>query len=44
MALDLGLNSDQRDIEDLFNGFFEKESPSDVVRKAEPLGFDPALC
>ena len=43
MALDLGLNSDQRDIEDLFNGFFEKESPSEVVRKAEPLGFDPAL-
>lgn len=43
MALDLGLSSDQRDIEDLLNGFFEKESTSEVVRKSEPLGFDALL-
>jgi len=43
MALDLGLDSDQREIEDLFKGFFEKESSSAVVRQAEPLGFDLAL-
>lgn len=43
MALDLGLSSDQRDIEDLLNGFFSKESTSEVVRKSEPLGFDALL-
>ena len=33
LPLDLPPEIDQRDIEDLFNGFFEKESSSEVVRK-----------
>ena len=37
------IRGDVSKIEDLFKGFFEKESSSAVVRQAEPLGFDLAL-
>lgn len=43
MALDLGLDDDQREIEGLFGHFFDRESTSFVVREAEPLGFDRGL-
>src|SRR3954471_6036586 len=41
MRLDLG--EDQRAIDEVFAAFFRRESPVAVVRRAEPLGFDPAL-
>src|SRR5690606_20329307 len=37
------LTDDQRAIEEVFGGFFRRESPTTVVRDAEPLGFDAAL-
>jgi len=43
MSVDLGLGPDQEAIAELFDGFFEKESPSSVARAAEPLGHDPEL-
>ncbi|MEZ5245028.1 MAG: acyl-CoA dehydrogenase family protein [Acidimicrobiales bacterium] len=43
MALDFALSPDQDAIADAFGGFFANESPVEVVRAAEPLGFDPQL-
>jgi len=43
MSVDLGLSSDQESIQELFDGFFAKESPPSVAREAEPLGFDAEL-
>ncbi len=43
MALEFGLSPDQESISDLFSSFFAKESPSEIVREAEPLGHSPAL-
>jgi len=40
---DHSLSEEQQQIAAVFSGFFERESPSDVVRAAEPLGFDPEL-
>ena len=39
----LGLTDDQETIKEVFGGFFAKESPTKVVRAAEPGGFDPDL-
>jgi alkylation response protein AidB-like acyl-CoA dehydrogenase len=41
MGFDLGLSTDQQAVADLFGGFFADQAPPDVVRAAEPLGFDP---
>jgi alkylation response protein AidB-like acyl-CoA dehydrogenase len=43
MTLDLELNEDQKEIEALFDHFFENESTPEVIRRAEPLGFDAEL-
>ena len=43
MGFDLELDDDQLAIAQLFAGFLEKESPSERVRAAEPLGFDGVL-
>ena len=43
MAFDLGFTADQTTIADLFNGFFANESPAEVARAAEPLGFNADL-
>lgn len=43
MALDFALSADQEAIADVFGGFFDRESPADVVRAAEPLGFSRPL-
>ncbi len=43
MALDFSLSADQEAIADTFGAFFAKESPVDVVRAAEPLGYSPQL-
>ncbi|MCD9624846.1 acyl-CoA dehydrogenase family protein [Rhabdothermincola salaria] len=43
MSVDLGLTDDQQAIAELFDGFFVKESPPEVARAAEPLGFDRDL-
>ncbi|MCU1657571.1 MAG: acyl-CoA dehydrogenase [Pseudonocardiales bacterium] len=40
---DYSLDSDQEDVREAFSEFFAKESPSSVVRAAEPLGYDAAL-
>src|ERR1700722_18283768 len=40
---DYSLDRDQQDVRHAFSEFFLKESPSSVVRAAEPLGFDPRL-
>jgi alkylation response protein AidB-like acyl-CoA dehydrogenase len=40
---DYSLDRDQQDVRDAFSEFFLKESPSSVVRAAEPLGFDARL-
>jgi alkylation response protein AidB-like acyl-CoA dehydrogenase len=40
---DHSLSEEQQQIAAVFSGFFEHESPSDVVRAAEPLGFDADL-
>lgn len=41
--MDVNLNDTQLQIRDNFHRFFEKESSTEVVRKAEPLGFDAQL-
>ena len=41
--MDLDLTEDQALLKESFAGFFAKESRSDRVRGAEPLGFDEAL-
>lgn len=43
MALDFALSVDQDAVADVFGAFFANESPVDVVRAAEPLGFAPGL-
>jgi len=40
---DYTLDSDQETVRDAFGDFFTKESPSTVVRAAEPLGYDADL-
>jgi alkylation response protein AidB-like acyl-CoA dehydrogenase len=39
----LDLTDDERAIADVFGAFFRRECPLEVVRKAEPLGFDAAV-
>jgi len=41
--MNLGLSEDQLAIQDAFTRLFVRESPTDVVRAAEPLGFDRNL-
>jgi len=41
--LDPSPDEDQTAVRDAFADFFSNESPSSVVRDAEPLGFDAAL-
>ena len=43
VALDFSLSVDQEAIADAFGAFFAAESPIDVVRGAEPLGYSPRL-
>ena len=43
MALDFSLSGDQGAVADAFGGFFARESPIDVVRGAEPLGYSQPL-
>ncbi len=43
MALDFSLSADQDAVANAFRAFFAKESPIDVVRGAEPLGYSPQL-
>jgi alkylation response protein AidB-like acyl-CoA dehydrogenase len=40
---DFTLDQDQRSVRDTFADFFAKESPTSVVRDAEPLGFSAKL-
>src|SRR6185503_4088088 len=37
------ISPDQEALREAFGAFFAKESPPEVVRAAEPLGFDAAL-
>jgi len=41
--MNLDLTDDQMALRDTWRDFFEKEAPIEVVRAAEPLGFDAAL-
>jgi alkylation response protein AidB-like acyl-CoA dehydrogenase len=41
--VDLDLSDDQEALRSALRDFFEKEAPTEVVRAAEPLGFDAAL-
>jgi alkylation response protein AidB-like acyl-CoA dehydrogenase len=41
--MDLDLSDDQEQLVSAFRAFLAKECPSEVVRAAEPLGFDPVL-
>lgn len=41
--MNLDLTDDQAAVEELFNSFFERESPPSVVRASEALGFSPEL-
>jgi alkylation response protein AidB-like acyl-CoA dehydrogenase len=41
--MDLSLTDDQRQLGDVLSSFLAKESPLDLVRAAEPLGFDDSL-
>lgn len=41
--MDLSLSGEQRQLVESFAALFARESASDHVRAAEPLGFDPAL-
>lgn len=41
--MNVNLSDDQRAVEELFSEFFAKTSEPLVVRRAEPLGFDPEL-
>ncbi len=43
MALDFSLSTDQEAVADTFRAFFARESPVDVVRAVEPLGYSPEL-
>ena len=43
MAIDFALSADQEALADVFGAFFDRESPADVVRDAEPLGFSRTL-
>ncbi len=43
MALDFSLSGDQEAVADAFGAFFANESPIDVVRAAEPLGYSRDL-
>jgi alkylation response protein AidB-like acyl-CoA dehydrogenase len=40
---DYALSEEQEALRDAFASFFERESPTDRVRAAEPSGFDPRL-
>lgn len=40
---DYSLSTEQRDIRETFRQFFTEQSPIELVRAAEPLGFDPTL-
>jgi len=42
MTVTPAITSDQEALREAFGTFFAKESPPEVVRGAEPLGFDPA--
>jgi alkylation response protein AidB-like acyl-CoA dehydrogenase len=37
------MSDEQQAVDELFESFFDKECSSQVVRHAEPLGFDPSL-
>jgi alkylation response protein AidB-like acyl-CoA dehydrogenase len=41
--MELGLDDDQRAIQEVFAAFFAKQAPPSVARATEPLGFDRAL-
>ncbi|MFC5338490.1 acyl-CoA dehydrogenase family protein [Leucobacter denitrificans] len=41
--LDFSLSEEQEAIRELFADFFEKQSPTTIVREAEPTGFDQKL-
>jgi alkylation response protein AidB-like acyl-CoA dehydrogenase len=41
--MELGLDDDQRAIQEVFAAFFTKEAPRAAARAAEPLGFDATL-
>lgn len=41
--MDLGLTEEQGQLVESFRSLFATSSPSDAVREAEPLGFDPTL-
>lgn len=41
--MDLGFTDEQEALRDTLRAFFDKESPTTVVRASEPLGFDAAL-
>ena len=41
--MNLDFTDEQRALQDMVREFFEKESPTAVVRAAEPLGFDASL-
>jgi len=43
VALDFALSGDEETIAEVFTNFFANESPIDVVRTSEPLGFSPSL-
>lgn len=42
-VVDLALSSEQRQLVDSFAALYKRESTSEQVRAAEPLGFDPKL-
>ncbi|MDQ3294431.1 MAG: acyl-CoA dehydrogenase family protein, partial [Actinomycetota bacterium] len=41
--MDLRLTPEQEQLVGAFAGLFAKQAPTERVRAAEPLGFDPAL-
>lgn len=41
--MELGFTDEQEALRDTLRAFFDKESPTTVVRASEPLGFDAAL-
>jgi alkylation response protein AidB-like acyl-CoA dehydrogenase len=43
VSVEFGLTAEQHAIADAFGSFLAKESPPDVARSAEPLGFDRRL-
>lgn len=42
-TFDLGSSEEEQLVADTFRALFANESPIEVVRRAEPLGFDPAV-